>query len=143
MREELQRKEDDADGLRRRTRILESGAEAKFHSEKEKIVAILEAGFAQRERLAVRAREEELEARHGDERARAAAEAEAGAAERLAACRRAMEDEAGGDRARLEADCEKREAEALHEQGRTGFACGSLEVAGGTRGAVVSPMGAA
>jgi RB1-inducible coiled-coil protein 1 len=41
------------DDLRKKTRILEMTQEEKFQTEKEKIVQILEAGYAQREKLAI------------------------------------------------------------------------------------------
>jgi hypothetical protein len=52
------------DDLRKKTRILEMTQEEKFQTEKEKIVQILEAGFAQREKLAIQQAEEGLEVKH-------------------------------------------------------------------------------
>ncbi len=52
--------ESDVEALRRKTRLLEMSQEEKFHEEKDKIVQILEAGFAQRERLAVEKCEEDF-----------------------------------------------------------------------------------
>lgn len=60
LREALQQKERDVEALRRKTRLLENSQEEKFHGEKDKIVQILEAGFAQREKLAVEKCEEGL-----------------------------------------------------------------------------------
>jgi hypothetical protein len=60
LREVLQLKESDVEALRRKTRLLEMTQEEKFHEEKEKIVQILEAGFVQREKLALQQYEDEL-----------------------------------------------------------------------------------
>lgn len=64
LREELKARENDVDDLKRRARMMENNQEEKFHSEKDKIVQILEAGFAQREKLALAKREEELTDEH-------------------------------------------------------------------------------
>jgi hypothetical protein len=50
----------DVEALRRKTRLLEASQAERFQSEKDKIVQILEAGFAQRERLAVEKCREEM-----------------------------------------------------------------------------------
>ena len=60
LREVMGKKEDDIEALRRKTRLMEINQEEKFHEEKDKIVQILEAGFSQREKLAVQKCEEEL-----------------------------------------------------------------------------------
>ena len=60
LREILQLKENDIEALRRKTRLMEMTQEERFHEEKEKIVQILEAGFAQRERLSLEKREDDL-----------------------------------------------------------------------------------
>ncbi|TRY75650.1 hypothetical protein TCAL_04589 [Tigriopus californicus] len=64
LKEDLSTKEDVIVDLKRKTRILENSAEEKFNMEKEKIVQILESGFAQRERLAIEKREAELDVQH-------------------------------------------------------------------------------
>jgi hypothetical protein len=60
VREILQLKENDIEALRRKTRLMEMTQEERFHEEKEKIVQILEAGFAPRERLSLEKREDDL-----------------------------------------------------------------------------------
>ena len=60
LREILQLKENDVEALRRKTRLMEMSQEERFQEEKSKIVQILEAGFAQRERLSLEKREEDL-----------------------------------------------------------------------------------
>eukprot|EP00095_Tigriopus_kingsejongensis_P007557 maker-scaffold104_size368486-snap-gene-2.42 protein:Tk07557 transcript:maker-scaffold104_size368486-snap-gene-2.42-mRNA-1 annotation:"rb1-inducible coiled-coil protein 1" len=64
LKEELAMKEDVIVDLKRKTRILENSSDAKFQREKDKIVQILESGFAQRERLAIEKREAELDVEH-------------------------------------------------------------------------------
>ena len=60
LREVLNMKDNDVEALRRKTRLMEITQEERFHEEKEKIVHILEAGFAERERLSLEKREEDL-----------------------------------------------------------------------------------
>lgn len=48
--------------LKKKTRLMENAQEEKFHTEKDKIVQILEAGFTEREKLAVNKCREEMEA---------------------------------------------------------------------------------
>ena len=55
------------DDLKKKTHILEKIQEEKFHTEKDKIVQILEAGFAQREKLAIQQAEESLAVIHAKE----------------------------------------------------------------------------
>ena len=60
LRAQCEERDDTVAALKKKTRLLENAQEEKFHAEKDKIVRILEAGFAERERLAVaKAREEE------------------------------------------------------------------------------------
>ena len=59
----LQLKESDVEAFRRKTRLLEMHQDERFQEEKDKIVAILEAGFSQREKLALCNFEEELKAK--------------------------------------------------------------------------------
>ena len=63
----LQENEKYVDDLKKKTRILEMTQEDKFQTEKNKIVQILEAGFAQREKLAIQQVEEVLEVKHAKE----------------------------------------------------------------------------
>ena len=64
LKSELTNQEEAVAALKRKTRIMENTQEEKFHLEKERIVQILEAGFAQRERLSLQKMEADMEAKH-------------------------------------------------------------------------------
>ncbi len=70
-REELQV---DVDALRRKTKLLEATQADRFQSEKDKIVQILEAGFAEREKLAVEKCREEMKSSCDEQVSKAVAE---------------------------------------------------------------------
>ena len=67
IREDLSSKCKELEALKRKTRILEANQEEKLNFEKDKIVQILETGFAQREKLAIQKTESEMLARSAQE----------------------------------------------------------------------------
>ena len=73
----------EVDTLRRKARLLEASQADRFEAEKTRIVSILEAGFAQRERLAVEKVRAEVEAAGREEVERAVREQEAAVGRRL------------------------------------------------------------